>query len=84
MSGSLTGAALTQLLTERRDLRVVALDGVEPSLVNFESGRYRFGKTLYLITRARSNPEVERFLSFLRSPPAKRLSREAGTMPEGP
>jgi phosphate transport system substrate-binding protein len=84
MSGSLTGAALAQLMTERRNLRTVALDGVEPSVANFENGRYRFGKTFYLITRARPNPEVERFLSFLQSPPAKRLLREAGTMPDGP
>jgi phosphate transport system substrate-binding protein len=84
LPGSVTGAALTQLMTERRNLRAVALDGVEPTLADFESGRYRFGKTLYLVTRARNNPNVERFMSFLQSPPARRLLREAGTVPDGP
>jgi phosphate transport system substrate-binding protein len=75
--GSLVGSTLTQLQLEKRNLRMVAIDGVEPSFENFERGTYRYAKPLHFIVSARPSPLVERFVAFLRSPAGRKALREA-------
>lgn len=81
-SGSLVGTTMTQIKTEHRNLHVVPLDGVEPTLANFESGAYRFAKKLYFIVPRDSTPEAQRFVEFLRSPLGVRALRETETLPD--
>jgi phosphate transport system substrate-binding protein len=76
--GSLTAATLLQILSERKNLRLIAIDGVEPSFTNFESGKYKYVKELLFIVRARKNQAIEQFLAFLRSPEAQKSIREVG------
>jgi phosphate transport system substrate-binding protein len=80
--GSLVGTTVTQLKTEHRNLYVVPLDGVEPTLANFESGAYRFTKKLYFIVRRDSTAEAQRFVDFLRSPQGVKALRETETLPD--
>jgi phosphate transport system substrate-binding protein len=79
--GSLAGTTVTQLTTEHSNLRVVALDGVEPTLANFESGAYRLAKKLYFIVPRNSTAEAQRFVDFLRSPQGVKALRETKTLP---
>jgi phosphate transport system substrate-binding protein len=79
--GSLTGTTLAQLISEHRRLQVVKLDGVEPTLANFENGSYRFGKALYLILRPNDAAAAQEFIAFLRSPQGEKALRETGTLP---
>jgi phosphate transport system substrate-binding protein len=79
--GSLTGATMTQLKTEHRNLRVVPLDGAEPTLANFESGAYRFEKKLYFVVPRNSAAAAQRFADFLRSPPGVKALRETEILP---
>ena len=58
-AGSLIGTTMTQIKTEHRNLHVVPLDGVDPTLANFESGAYRFSKNLYVIVSRNSAPEAQ-------------------------
>ena len=81
VKGSLTGFTLVQLITERRDLRLVPLDGVEPTVEAMESGAYPFAKKLVVVLPARPSPEAERFTAFLRSPEALAILRDAGMVP---
>jgi phosphate transport system substrate-binding protein len=78
--GSLVGSTFTQLVNERRNLRMVAIDGVEPTLQNFERGLYRYGKTLYFITRTQTSQAAEAFIAYLRSSEGRTLLREAQTL----
>jgi phosphate transport system substrate-binding protein len=80
VSGSLAGSSLTQVQTEQRNLRLIAINGVAPSLDAFESGAYPFGKFLYFVLPARKNPAAERFIAFLNSPPGQRTLRETGNL----
>jgi phosphate transport system substrate-binding protein len=75
--GSLIGTSYLQVILEKRNLRFIAVDGVEPTLANFERGIYPYAKTLSFIAQERSNPAVERFLDFVRSPEGERLHRPA-------
>ena len=78
--GSLVGATLTQVQMERRNLRFAPIDGTAPSLENYKSGAYPFGKTLYFVTAAKRSPADERFLAFLRSSKGIAALHEAGTV----
>jgi phosphate transport system substrate-binding protein len=78
--GSLTGTTVTQLKTEHRNLHIVPLDGIEPTLANFESGVYRFTKQLHFIVPRASSAEAQQFLDFLRSPRGVKALRETETL----
>lgn len=79
--GSLAGATLTQIETEKRNLRFVPIDGMTPSLENYQSGAYPLGKSLYFVLGAKKSPACERFLAFLRSPDGVTALRKAGVLP---
>lgn len=66
--GSLASSTLTQIKAEARNLRIIAVDGVVPSIETFRSGAYRFGKTLAFVLPAQKSPAAERFIAFLQSP----------------
>jgi ABC-type phosphate transport system substrate-binding protein len=72
---------MTQIKTEHRNLHVMPLDGVEPTLANFESGAYRFSKKLYFIVSRNSAPKAQRFVDFLQSPQGIKALRETETLP---
>jgi phosphate transport system substrate-binding protein len=78
LKGSLTSATLTQMVTENRNLRFVAIDGVAASLENYLNGSYRYGKPLYLVVPSAISPEAEAFVSFLAGPAGEALLRRGG------
>lgn len=82
IKGSLTAITTSQIKTEKRDLRIVPIDGVEPTLANVENGTYPFVKKLYVVARAANVADVARFMEFLRSPEGLKLLREAEVLPE--
>lgn len=49
LPGSLTGISYSQVVLERCNLRLVALDNVTPTLEAFESGAYPHGKVLRFV-----------------------------------
>lgn len=78
VKGSLTASTMVQMLTEKRNLRFVSIDGVPPSLENYRNGSYRYGKSLYVIVPSTVSPEAGAFLAFLASPTGQALMQEAG------
>ena len=72
------GATFTQMTTEKRNLQFVTIDGVAPSLENYESGSYPYGKTLYFVVPAQISPQATAFLSFMATPAGKSLLRKGG------
>ncbi len=82
--GSLTGTTLAQLTTEHSSLHVIALDGVTPTLANFESRAYRPSKQLHFIVAPTDRAAVQRFLAFLQSPPGVKALRAAAVLSGAP
>jgi phosphate transport system substrate-binding protein len=78
VEGSLVGITLTQVMTEKRHLQFVTIDGVAPTMANYENGSYPRGKTLYLVIPAEVSPEALSFLSFIATPEGKTILRDAG------
>jgi phosphate transport system substrate-binding protein len=78
--GSLAAITLTQVLTENSRLHFAAIDGVEPTLENFERGAYPYRKDFYFVFPPVRKPAVERFIAFLRSADGEKLLRETGSL----
>jgi phosphate transport system substrate-binding protein len=76
-AGSLAGITALQLISERRKLHLISIDGVAPTWENFERGTYKYGKTLHFILPARPKPAAERFIAFLGSPQGQQIYRQA-------
>lgn len=66
--GAIGGTTLSLVLSEKRALRVLALDGVVPSVRTMTDRSYPYAKTFYMVTRSNPSAAVRRFMDFVRSP----------------
>ena len=80
LPGSLTASTLTQIKMERRSLRLITLNGVEPLLENLENGTYPFPKVLHFVLPTKQLPIAERFVKFLQSPEGQAALRATGNV----
>jgi phosphate transport system substrate-binding protein len=76
--GAIGTSSLALIVSEKRALRALPLNGVEPSLKAFADGRYPYAKTLYLVTGARLSEDARRFADFLRSPAGRAILQRNG------
>jgi phosphate transport system substrate-binding protein len=81
--GSLTTMTYLQVVTEKRQLQLLPIDAVVPTLENFENGKYPYSKPIYLVGRRQPAGASERFLDFLGAAEAQRIIRQAGLTPLG-
>jgi phosphate transport system substrate-binding protein len=80
MAGSLIATTLTQTLMEHRRLYLLPINGMAPTLINYENGSYPYGKELHFVFPAGNSSRSESFLAFLRSPQGEQLLRETGNL----
>lgn len=76
--GALGSTTLALIRAERRALRPLALDGVEPTPAALAGGRYPLFKTLYVVVGPRPSAAVREFLGYLRTPAARRVLEDTG------
>jgi len=81
LQGSLVQAGYSQIVTERRDLRFVPIDGVAPTLDHFEAGDYLYEKVFYLVYSEAGKVGAEGLLGFLRSAEGQDTLRASGSLP---
>lgn len=79
--GAIGATSLSLVVSERRRLKALRIDGREPTLASLAAGTYPFAKTLTLVTAERPAPEVEAFLRFLLSPRGAELLQAHGSLP---
>lgn len=79
--GSLVTLSLSQIKLEQRNLRVIELNGVAPTLSNLESGTYPYGRDLYLVHALAPSADVKGFLDFVRSADGARVLRQNECLP---
>lgn len=66
--GAFGGTTLSLVSSERRALRILALDGVVPSVRAMADGSYPYSKTFFMVTRKNFPDSVRRFIDFVRAP----------------
>jgi phosphate transport system substrate-binding protein len=66
--GAFGGTTLALVFSEKRALRVLALDGVAPSVRTMIDRSYPYSKSFYMVTKSHPSAAVRRFMDFVRSP----------------
>lgn len=80
LPGALGTTTLTQIMTENRAIRPMALDGVTPTLQSLAAGGYHYFKTLYLLTSRNPSPLTKDFVAFIRSPAGQAVLARSGNL----
>jgi phosphate transport system substrate-binding protein len=81
VANSFAGVTLTQIMTERPQLRPIAINGVHASVAGMELGAYKLKMRLDAVIKSTPSPVAQRFAAFLHSPIATKLIRENGGAP---
>ncbi len=76
--GGFGGTTLAQLLAERRPLKALSLDGVEPGLAALARGAYPYAKIFFAITGPKASRGTRDFIAFLHSPEAQAILTRTG------
>lgn len=71
--GAIGPSSLALILSEKRALRALKLDGREPTTHNGATGSYPYYKRLFLVTGAKRSAAVERFVAFMQSPAGRKI-----------
>jgi phosphate transport system substrate-binding protein len=67
---------------KRRKVKILQLNGKEPSYENIENGDYVLYRPLYLVTRGNSASQMAKdFITYALSAEGRRIIRNAGTVP---
>lgn len=77
-SGALGPSTLALLLSEKRALKALALDGVVPSAQTISSGSYALYKPMLIVTGPKTSPEAQAFVAFVRSAAGREILRQNG------
>jgi phosphate transport system substrate-binding protein len=76
--GAIGAISLAVILSERRALKALALDGVDPTPANAAAKAYPLYKSLSFVTAAKRPAAVERFIAFVRSPAGHKILADNG------
>ena len=76
--GAFGATTLALVLSEKRAIRVLALNGIMPSVRTIVDGSYPYTKTFCMVTRQNPSSAVRRFLDFVRSPAAAAILAKYG------
>lgn len=76
--GALGPATLALLISEKRSLKALTLDGVTPSAQTLANGSYPLFKSLYIVTGPKPSSEVQAFIGFIRSNTGRQILQETG------
>jgi len=79
--GSFGVTALGLVLSERRKIKVLKLDGVAPSAKSLADGRYGLEKRFYIVTVPRSGPGAREFVAFVQSRAGRAILERTGHLP---
>lgn len=78
--GAIGYTTLTQVIAEKRRLKVLSLNGVQPSVKALVNGSYLASKTFAMMTRQEPSGKVLRFINFVMSEEGSKILRENGNM----
>jgi phosphate transport system substrate-binding protein len=83
LEGSFSMAGYGQVIAEKSDLRMIAIDGVMPNLATMADKTYPYEKQFYLVFATDRSAGAEQLLNFLRSTEGRKLLLATGNLPVG-
>jgi phosphate transport system substrate-binding protein len=63
------------------DTKVIALDGVPPSIESIKSGAYPLARKLFFVTLGEPSPGAKAFIDYILSPEGQKIATENGFIP---
>lgn len=78
LSGAFGSISLAQIISEHRDLRMLALNQVSPSPQSIVDGSYPFYKKLHLVLRKPHSASTQDFIEFLQSKNGRKILEANG------
>lgn len=78
IEGSFGVTTVALIRSEKRRLRALVLDGVEPSAENLRNGRYPLVKRFHLIVSRQPTPAVLDFIAFVKSAAGRKILEQTG------
>jgi len=78
IQGALGTSTLALLISEKRPLKALSLDGVMPSPKTIANGSYPHFKSIYVVTGAKPSEPTEEFMAFLRSISGREILAQMG------
>lgn len=81
VEGSLGGATLTQVQTEKLPVKVVTIGGVKADVKAMAKASYPLWKELYMITAHQGSAAAKGFAAFFTSPEGKKILAASGNQP---
>ena len=76
--GALGPSTLALMVSEKRALKALTLDGVGPSVQNIANGSYPLVKQLLMVTGPKTPPEALAFVSFVQSAAGREILHQTG------
>ena len=80
IAGAIGPSSLALIISEKRPLRPLSLDGKEPAARDAASASYPHLKSLFLVTNGKLPVAAERFVSFLQSPAGRKILTGNGNL----
>jgi phosphate transport system substrate-binding protein len=78
IEGALGTSSLALIISEKRSLRALAVNGVTPSPRTIADGTYPYFKSLYLLTGPKPSQATQEFVSFVRSARGREILGQLG------
>lgn len=78
IKGAIGTSSLALVLSEKRALVALAIDGVKPAVKTLADGTYPYFKSVYIVTKGAPSQASARFIAFVRSPEGRRILAETG------
>ncbi len=78
IQGSIGVTTIALIRSEKRNLRALALGGVEPTPENAASGRYPLVKHFYFVLPKEPSPATQEFVNFVKSIPGRKILEQTG------
>ena len=76
--GAIGPSSLALIVSEKRTLRALKLDGREPTSMSAAAGAYPYYKRLFFVTGTKRLAAVERFIAFVHSPAGRKILTSNG------
>ncbi len=78
ISGALGPSTLALLMSEKRTLKALQLDGVTPSAQTIADGSYPLAKQLLIVTGPKTPPDAQAFVAFVQSAAGREILQQTG------
>jgi phosphate transport system substrate-binding protein len=79
--GAIAPSLLALILSEKRNVRVVALDGVPPTVKTISDGSYPMVRDAWTVIGPTPSPVAKRFVDFIHSPGGRKVLLQYGIVP---